>query len=145
MHEHGPSLYELLLQNFAGELPLDQVHEQDQVVLSVLDNLQRLLNSRQGTLSHLPDYGIENLELVLHGVSGKAHLLTGSMQAMLLRYEPRVAQVTVRLLPTTQAGRLDLALDVRLKSGEQARFGTAVAPQGKVLLRHLKQHFPEPK
>jgi type VI secretion system protein len=145
MPEHGPSLYELLLQNFSGELPLEQVREQDQELLSVLDNLQRLFNSRAGTLSHLPDYGIANLELVLQGVTGAAHGMVEQMQGMLLRYEPRLAAVAIRLLPPTQAGHLDYALDVQLKGGELATFGTALAPEGRVLLRHLTQQYRVPR
>lgn len=141
MDEQGPSLYELLLQNFSGELPLDRVREQDQVILSVLDNVQRLLNSRAGTLSHVPDYGVPDLELVLHGVTGSAHAMVGRLQAMLMKYEPRLETVVMHLLPATRAGHLDYALDVRLKSGQHATFGTALAPEGKVLLRHLTQHF----
>ncbi len=141
MDELGPSLYELLLQNFSGELALDRVCEQDQVILSVLDNVQRLLNSRAGTLSHLPDYGVPDLDRVLHGVTGTAHALVGRLQAMLIKYEPRLDTVVMRLLPASRPGHLDYALDVQLKSGQHATFGTAPAPEGKVVLRHLKQHF----
>lgn len=42
MPESSPSLYEILLQNFRGELALDQVNEDDQLTLSVLDNVQRI-------------------------------------------------------------------------------------------------------
>lgn len=41
MTEYNPSLYEMLLQNFDGELDLHRVSEEDQHALSVLDNLQR--------------------------------------------------------------------------------------------------------
>ena len=58
MHELNPSLYETLLQNFNADLDLQCVDEEDQYVLSVLDNMQRILNSRAGSLSHLPDYGL---------------------------------------------------------------------------------------
>ncbi|EPM75995.1 type VI secretion system lysozyme-like protein [Pseudomonas syringae pv. actinidiae ICMP 18804] len=54
----NPSLYEMLLQNFDGELDLYRVREEDQYTLSVLDNLQRILSSRAGSLSHLPEYGL---------------------------------------------------------------------------------------
>jgi hypothetical protein len=53
MPDLNPSLYETLLQNFDGDLDLHQVNEADQHTLSVLDNLQRILNSRAGTLAHL--------------------------------------------------------------------------------------------
>ena len=54
-----PSLYEMLAGNFTGGLALNQVSEQNQVILSVLDNMQRILNCRAGTLAHLPDYGYD--------------------------------------------------------------------------------------
>lgn len=53
-----PSLYEMLTGNFTGGLELAQVCETNQVILSVLDNMQRILNCRAGTLAHLPDYGL---------------------------------------------------------------------------------------
>lgn len=56
-----PSLYEMLSGNFSGGLNLNQVSEQNQVILSVLDNMQRVLNCRAGTLAHLPDYGLPDM------------------------------------------------------------------------------------
>ncbi len=57
----SPSLYEQLLGNFTGGLDLHQVSDENQVILSVLDNMQRILNCRAGTLSHLPDYGLPDM------------------------------------------------------------------------------------
>jgi len=48
----------MLYGNFVGDLDLQQVSEENQVILSVLDNMQRILNCRAGTLAHLPDYGL---------------------------------------------------------------------------------------
>jgi len=137
--EQNPSLYELLLQNFSGELDLHQVREEDQPMLSVLDNLQRILNCRAGTLSHLPDYGLPDMSQILHGMPGSAHGLMATMTAMLLKYEPRLAAVQVVLLPQLLPGHLEYSLDVELRDGARATFGTTLEPQGKVLVRHLKQ------
>lgn len=137
--EQNPSLYELLLQNFTGELDLYQVREEDQPLLSVLDNLQRILNCRAGTLSHLPDYGLPDMSQILHGMPGSAHGLMSTMTRMLLKYEPRLAAVQLELLPQTRPGHLEYALQVTLRSGAHATFGTTLAPEGKVLIRHLKQ------
>ncbi|MCY1208338.1 type VI secretion system lysozyme-like protein [compost metagenome] len=139
MTDHVPSLYETLLQNFSGELELHRVREEDQPVLSVLDNLQRILNSRAGSLSHLPDYGLPDMGQVLQGLPAAAHGLIAVMTHTLLKYEPRLAELKVLLLPQSQPGQLEYSLDLRLKSGEQATFGTTLAPAGKVLVRHLKR------
>ncbi|MCP1446051.1 type VI secretion system protein [Pseudomonas sp. GGS8] len=139
MTELNPSLYEMLLQNFNGELELYRVSEEDQHALSVLDNLQRILNSRAGTLSHLPDYGLPDMGLILQGLPATAHGLMGTMVDTLLKYEPRLAAVSVELLPQVQPGHLEYALDMRLKGGARVTFGTTVGPEGKVLVRHLKR------
>jgi type VI secretion system protein len=139
MGELNPSLYEMLLQNFAGELDLHRVDEADQPTLSVLDNLQRILNSRAGTLSHLPDYGLPDMGVILQGLPATAQGLMHIMVETLLKYEPRLAAVSIELLPQTQPGHLEYALDVQLKGGRRAIFGTTVAPEGNVVVRHLKR------
>ncbi len=65
-----PSLYEMLTGNFSGGLDLHQVSEQNQVILSVLDNMQRVLNCRAGTLAHLPDYGLPDMTKNFAGYAG---------------------------------------------------------------------------
>ena len=139
MSELNPSLYEMLLQNFNGELDLYRVLEEDQHTLSVLDNLQRILNSRAGSLSHLPDYGLPDMGLILQGLPASAHGLMGTLANTLLKYEPRLKAVTIELLPQTRPGHLEYALDAQLKNGERVSFGTTLAPEGKVLVRHLKR------
>ncbi len=139
MAEQNPSLYEMLLQNFSGELELHRVREEDQAILSVLDNVQRILNSRAGALSHLPDYGLPDMSQILQGLPAAAHGLMGTMTNTLLKYEPRLAELSIGLQPQTQPGHLEYSLDLRLKSGEQATFGTTLAPEGRVLVRHLKR------
>lgn len=139
MTELNPSLYEMLLQNFDGALDLYRVGEEDQHTLSVLDNLQRILSSRAGTLSHLPDYGLPDMGLILQGLPATAHGLMRTMADTLLKYEPRLAAVSIELLPQVQPGHLEYALDIQLKGGKRVTFGTTLAPEGKVLVRHLKR------
>jgi type VI secretion system protein len=142
MTEYSPSLYERLLQNFDGELDLQRVSEADQHTLSVLDNLQRILNSRAGSLSHLPDYGLPDMGQILQGLPATAHDLIGTMTDTLLKYEPRLAAITIELLPQALPGHLEYALDLQLKDGQRVNFGTRLTPEGKVLVRHLKrQHY----
>jgi type VI secretion system protein len=132
MTEPNPSLYEMLLQNFDGELDLHRVSEQDQHTLSVLDNLQRILNCRAGA--------------VLQGLPATAHTLMKTMTDTLLKYEPRLTELAIELLPQVLPGHLECALDVQLKGGRRVSFGTTVGPEGKVLVRHLtrQNYFSTP-
>ncbi|AWY38570.1 type VI secretion system baseplate subunit TssE [Pseudomonas putida] len=139
MTDLNPSLYEMLLQNFNGDLDLHQVSEEDQYTLSVLDNVQRILNSRAGALAHLPDYGLTDMGLILQGLPATAHSLMSTLQDTLLKYEPRLAAISVALLPQVQPGHLEYGLDVQLRSGRQVSFGTTLTPEGNVMVRHLKR------
>ncbi|MBZ0057046.1 MULTISPECIES: type VI secretion system baseplate subunit TssE [unclassified Leclercia] len=134
-----PSLYETLYGNFTGGLDLHQVSEQNQTIISVLDNMQRILNCRAGTLAHLPDYGLPDMTKILQGMPGSAHQLITILSAVLLKYEPRLSRVTVVMLEQTQPGELRYAIDAELKGIGLVRYGTEFMPEGRVLIRHLKQ------
>ncbi|TNV23001.1 type VI secretion system baseplate subunit TssE [Buttiauxella sp. B2] len=139
MNRKSPSLYEILTGNFTGDLPLDAVNEEDQVILSVLDNIQRILNSRAETISHLPDYGLPDMTKILQGMPGTAHELIDTLSGVLLKYEPRLQSLAVILLEQDVPGELRYAIDAELKGVGLVRYGTEFMPEGKVMLRHLKQ------
>lgn len=134
-----PSLYDMLYGNVAGGLDLNHVSEENQLILSVLDNMQRILNCRAGTLAHLPDYGLPDMTKILQGMPGTAHQLIATLSGVLLKYEPRLKSLNVTLLEQTQPGELRYAIDAELKGLGLVRYGTEFMPEGRVLLRHLKQ------
>lgn len=141
-----PSLYEMLYGNFTGGLNLHQVSEDNQVILSVLDNMQRILNCRAGTLAHLPDYGLPDMTKILQGMPGTTHQLLAALSEVLLKYEPRLKTVDVVILEQTHPGELRYAIDAELKGFGLVRYGTEFVPEGKILLRHLKQQqFLDPR
>lgn len=134
-----PSLYEMLTGNFTGGLDLHNVSEENQVILSVLDNMQRILNARQGALNHIPDYGLPDMTKILQGMPGTAHELMGTLSAVLLKYEPRLKSITVVMMDQEIPGELRYAIDAELKGIGLVRYGTAFMPEGRVLIRHLRQ------
>lgn len=134
-----PSLYEMLTSNFTGGLDLHNVSEENQVIMSVLDNMQRILNARQGALSHLPDYGLPDMTKILQGMPGSAHELMGTLSVVLLKYEPRLKSITVVMMDQEIPGELRYAIDAELKGIGLVRYGTAFMPEGRVLIRHLRQ------
>ena len=134
-----PSLYEMLYGNFTGDLELHQVSEQNQTILSVLDNMQRILNCRAGTLAHLPDYGLPDMTTIIHGLPGTEHDLMDTLSSVLLKYEPRLGRIAVVLQKQTAPGELRYTIDAELKGIGLVRYGTEFMPEGRVLIRHLKQ------
>ena len=134
-----PSLYEILYGNFTGDLELHQLSEENQVILSVLDNMQRILNCRAGTLAHLPDYGLPDMTQILQGLPGTAHQVMATLSGVLLKYEPRLKSIKVAMLEQTLPGELRYAIDAELKGLGLVRYGTEFMPQGRVLIRHMRQ------
>ncbi|MCW2457044.1 UNVERIFIED_ORG: type VI secretion system protein [Rahnella aquatilis] len=139
MNNRSPSLHDMLYGNFEGEIELHQVSEENQYILSVLDNLQRVLNTRAGSVAHLPDYGLPDMTQILQGMPGTSHELKTTLAAVLLKYEPRIQDIHVVMLEQTQPGELRYAIEAEMPDGGLLRFGTEFMPEGKVLLRHLKQ------
>ncbi|WP_446469131.1 type VI secretion system baseplate subunit TssE [Xenorhabdus stockiae] len=141
-----PSLYEMLTGNFSGGLGIHQVSEENQVILSVLDNIQRIINTRAGTLAHLPDYGLPDMSKIMQGLPGTAHSLINILSSTLLKYEPRIKRLSLTLLPEHEFGTLRYALEAELHEVGLVRYGTEFIPGGRVLIRHLKkQNFLESK
>lgn len=134
-----PSLYEMLYGNFSGGLELHQLDEENQVILSVLDNVQRILNSRAGALSHLPDYGLPDMSKIFQGMPGSAHQLMVTLSGVLLKYEPRLLKISVVMLEQSAPGELAYAIDAELKGLGLVRYGTEFMPEGRILIRHMKQ------
>ncbi|EEJ5252465.1 type VI secretion system baseplate subunit TssE [Salmonella enterica subsp. enterica serovar Waycross] len=139
MRFKSPSLYEILTGNFTGDLPLEVVNEEDPVILSVLDNIQSILSARAGTQSHLPDYGLPDMTKILQGMPGTAHELIDILAGVLLKYEPRLQSLNVTLLEQQVPGELRYAIDAELRGIGLVRYGTEFMPEGKVMIRHLKQ------
>ncbi|EDQ0262521.1 type VI secretion system baseplate subunit TssE [Salmonella enterica] len=139
MDRKSPSLYEILTGNFTGDLPLEAVNEEDPVILSVLDNIQSILNARAGTQSHLQDYGLPDMTKILQGMPGTDHELIDTLAGVLLKYEPRLQSLNVTLLEQQVPGELRYAIDAELRGIGLVRYGTEFMSEGKVMIRHLKQ------
>lgn len=139
MNRTSPSLYETLLGNFTGEFDLHSVSEDTQVILSVLDNMQRILNTRAGSLKHLPDYGLPDMTRILQGMPGTAHQLISTLSDVLLKYEPRLKGIQVTMLEQNAPGHLRYTIDAELHELGVVRYGTDFTPEGRVLIRHLKK------
>jgi len=91
---------------------------------SVLQNLNHILNTRQGSLQHLPDYGLPDLGSLYRGMPDSVEELRSSVQETIEKFEPRLGRVRVKLMPSESSKmRLALMLTSEL-DGERVRFST---------------------
>lgn len=131
----GPSLYELLT-GYIGDEPVDRHDEATQEILSVLENIKRILNTRVGSLKHLSDYGLPDLSQIYRTLPASAHLLKTQMEKTLLTYEPRVRAIDLDILPDADPGMLiSYVLTCHLKKGGLVRYGTHFEPSGRTLMQ----------
>ena len=103
---------------------------------AVRHHLLLLLNTRRGTVGHLPDYGIPDLSEVYDGLPASLETLRQAIKATIEKYEPRLRKVTVKLqdadFPVSHATFL-ITGEVIEEEGSTARvsFRTRIADSGR--------------
>lgn len=133
----GPSLYDVLLGHIGGE-PLDDHDEPTLEVMSVMRNVERILNTRAGSLMHLPDYGLPDLTNIYKALPVSAHLLKQQMEITLLAYEPRIEAIDIDVdePPDPDPGiSVRYVMTCHLKKAGLVRFGTYFEPTGRMRLK----------
>ena len=70
----------------------------DAACQSVRDHLQRLLNSRRGSLVHLPDYGMPDIAALYLALPYSRDQIITSLRQSVSLYEPRLQHPQVRAL-----------------------------------------------
>ena len=81
---------------------------------SVLNHLQRMLNTRQGSVPIAQDYGLPDLtNFPEESLQGTAKNIERALSQVLMKYEPRLAKVRIQF--ETKAGQ-NLILRFRLEA-----------------------------
>lgn len=111
----------------------------EETLLSVCANLERILNSRAGMAAACPRYGLPDFVEIVRGIPQRARELEDELKRCIVRYEPRVTDVSVEHVehpdqPLSACFRIRAAL-VAGKSGEEVWFETVVERSGRVRLQ----------
>ncbi|RAS37417.1 type VI secretion system baseplate subunit TssE [Paraburkholderia bryophila] len=136
----GPSLYDMLLGHIGGE-PLSAHSASTLEVMSVMRNVERILNTRAGSLKHVPGFGLPDLTNIYRALPASAHLLKQQMEATLLAYEPRIGSVDIEIDDALDE-EPDPGITVRyvmtchLRKTGLVRFGTYFEPTGRLRLQY---------
>lgn len=112
----------------ADSRPLDEVE-------SITEHLRSLLNTRQGESATTPDFGVIDMNDLLHAFPDAVQILQRSIRQTILQYEPRLKNVSIRHVPTDEPLVLNFEIVAQLaRRGARGvvRFHTHVTPTGKV-------------
>ena len=115
-------LFDVLCNELGSESPSANPGGDESRYSSVIRNLNHLLNTRRGSVAHLPDYGLPDLGSLYRGMPDSIEELRVTVQETIEKYEPRLGRVRVKLLPS-ESSRMQLALMVTSElDGERVRF-----------------------
>lgn len=131
-----PALYDVLEGRFGAGPPMEAVPASERALHSVIANLQRLFNTRQGAVEHLPDYGLPDLTTVYRDAPDSFDRLRRALREAVERYEPRLRRVHVE--PAEQAAmRLSFIVSGELERGRRIRLQTTFISQEPTVVRSV--------
>ncbi len=91
----GLALFDILEGRFGGTTPVESVSSEDHAIYSIVGSLERLFNTRQGAVPHLPDYGLPDLATIHREAPTSIETLRIRLREAVLTYEPRLSRVRV--------------------------------------------------
>jgi type VI secretion system protein len=112
-------LFDALTGRFADGSKLGDVPESDHRLTSVTGNLDRLFNTRRGTLLHVEDFGLPDITNVSRAAPSEVEAIRKAIRESVEKFEPRLRRVRVDH-DTSDPASQSL---VFLLSAELAQFG----------------------
>jgi type VI secretion system protein len=98
------SLYDILVGQFTSESKnidetdlsdLDELTEEQKLRSSVIENLRMVLSTRQGSVQHLPDFGMPDILQLYFNSNNSIDPIKKEIKNVILKYEPRIGEVEV--------------------------------------------------
>lgn len=133
----GPSLYDMLLGHIGGEA-LAAYDDKTLEILSIQENIKRILNTRAGALKHLPDYGLPDLTNIYQALPASVHMLKKQMETTLLAYEPRIKSIDIEFGAEPDPGTtVSYVMRCHLRKAGLVRFGTYFEPIGRTRVHRI--------
>jgi type VI secretion system protein len=124
------ALFDILEGRFGGGDPVESVSSDEHRVYSIAANLERLFNTRQGAVPHLPGYGLPDLASIQRDAPAAAEALRKELREAVQTYEPRLARVRVEAgAPDAHAMRLSYLISGEVAPGHRVQFETVFGSQ----------------
>lgn len=87
-----------LLDILINSQPAEEIGQDEyaQLYLSIYSHLSRLLNTRCGSLVHMPDYGLPDMNQIYKDLPYSLQLLINAIHATISKYEPRLTHLLIQ-------------------------------------------------
>ncbi len=99
------SLYDLLVGQFVSEAQnpdeidpgqFDSLSEEQKLRNSIIENLRMVLSTRQGSVQHLPDFGMPDILQLYFDSGNSIDPVKKEIKNVIMKYEPRIGDVQVQ-------------------------------------------------
>lgn len=128
MHQ---GLFESLTGYFQDGTPIESVPQKARRIRSIMDHLNRMFNTRQGSIAHLEDYGLPDISEVYRKMPDGIDELRNAIKRTVEKHEPRLKNVRVVKRDTeSQVFNLEFLLSGELREGGMVRFQTVFTSMG---------------
>jgi len=124
-----PALFDILTSKTSeSDFEYNSTHTLQQ---SIKDHLERLLNTRRGSLTHMPDYGLPDVVNIYNELPDSIQPLLTAIKQSIEKYEPRLHHVFVSHYPeATKKCIIKLRIQAVLVSGERIHYDTFFMKDG---------------
>ncbi len=92
---------------------------QNDTIQSVIEHLRILLNTCNGECATVPDYGMIDFSDIVHELPQGIHKVQQMIRNTVLKYEPRLRNVSVRFVPSDEP--LTLRFEVVARLNDESR------------------------
>lgn len=105
------------------------------VVSSIREHLLKLLNARQGSLTHIPDYGLPDLGEIYQKLPESLGVLENAVLNLISHYEPRLKNIKLEFSSIENSDCvIALTIFASLCNGEKINFDINFLSSGIVFL-----------
>jgi type VI secretion system protein len=124
-------LFESLTGSFVDGTPVESMAVKNRRTVSIMDHLNRLFNTREGSIPHLKDYGLPDISEIYRKMPHGIQELQKAIATAVEKYEPRLRNVRVSKRDTEKTDfKLVFILSGELKEGGMVRFQTTFTSMG---------------
>lgn len=94
---------------------------------SIVEHLQVLLNTREGSSATNADFGLPDLTDIVHMLPDGVQAIQNAIRDVILKYEPRLSKVKVRFAPSDDAFVLYFDISARRNDAGKTPFHVRTA------------------
>lgn len=137
------TVFDILATDLLNETSGELRSPEEELYQSIRDHLQRLLNSRRGSLTHLPHYGMPDIAALYLGLPYTGDRIMACIRQCVSDFEPRLSHPHVRAIQQA-AGRDATPFEIigETPRGRHLKYIASLYRNGNIDVTTSWEHYP---